>query len=90
MCRSRCEQLTTGVSLQRLRGFAGAEAAGGGQSEEEECGVGNDDGEEKQRVVLHGVVMQSLAEQVRSKPTQADDDVAEEAHDEEAAGRDVA
>ena len=37
----------------------------------------------------HPVAMNSTVQQIRSKPTQANNDVAEKTHDEEAAERDV-
>src|SRR6266853_1480780 len=74
----------TSNGLQLLRYLAWPQPTRGRQSDEEKCNIGNNRRQQKQRKVPCPIAMEST-EQIRYKPTQTNDDVAEDTHYEDAA-----
>ena len=64
--------------------LAGSKPARRRQSDEEKCKIGNNHRQQKQQVVRCPIAVEAT-EQIRSKPSQTYDDVAEDAHNENAA-----
>lgn len=72
-----------------LRYLAKTQPAGRRQARDEEHQIGTNSHEQKQRITQCHVSMRSIANQIRSKPTQADDDISDETDGQNSARRDA-